>query len=447
MLELSPLRESVPVVAIIGGAVAGSEAARLLAERGVVVLVIEQGERPYGKIEGGLPRWHRKLRVAEYRKIDEALDHPNIFVLTNTRLGEDVSVEFLTDELKLSAVILANGAWRDRPLPIDGIEAYRGRGLVYQNELVQWFNHYESPTYDGPHFEIEDGALVVGGGLASIDVAKIVNFEVVRRALRQRGIEVDVEELEVRGIPDILSRHELDAETIGLRGALLVYRRRMQDMPLAAPRDDSPEALARAENARVKIMRRVMEKYLVRFEECLSPIEAIEEGGRLRGLRFQKNRIEDGKLSPIPGEVVSLRAPMVIGSIGSIPEPLPGIPRRGELYDFASWETGEVRGLPDVYGLGNVLTGKGNIRHSRDNSSQIAAEIAEALVGVGGAADTAKKRAEIAAQASRIADDTLPRVLHDPKDRARIEAFIKERRLASRTSGDYRSMIEESTSP
>src|SRR5690554_2963092 len=229
MLELSPLRESVPVVAIIGGAVAGSEAARLLAERGVVVLVIEQGERPYGKIEGGLPRWHRKLRVAEYRKIDEALDHPNIFVLTNTRLGEDVSVEFLTDELKLSAVILANGAWRDRPLPIDGIEAYRGRGLVYQNELVQWFNHYESPTYDGPYFEIEDGALVVGGGLASIDVAKIVNFEVVRRALRQRGIEVDVEELEVRGIPDILSRHELDAETIGLRGALLVYRRRMQD--------------------------------------------------------------------------------------------------------------------------------------------------------------------------------------------------------------------------
>ena len=451
MLELTPLRDSVPVVAIIGGAVAGSEAARLLAERGVVVLVLEQGAKPYGKIEGGLPRWHRKLREAEYRKIDEALDHPNIFLLRRTRLGRDVTIEQLVSELKLSAVILANGAWRDRPLPIDGIEAYRGRGLIYQNELVQWFNHSDSPLYKGPKFEIEDGALIVGGGLASIDVAKIANFEFVRRVLEERGAEVDLEELEIRGIPEILARHDLSPASVGMKGALLVYRKRMEDMPLASPKDDSPAALARAEKARVKIMKRVMQKYLVRFEGCLSPVEAIveegEEGGELRGLRFQKNRVEDGRFVPVPGELVSIRAPMVLSSIGSIPEPLQGVPLRGELYDFADWETGEIRGLPRVYGLGNVLTGKGNIRHSRDNSSQIAAEIAEALVGVGGEADTSNKRAEIAAQASKIAERALPRAMHDPDDRRRVEAFIKKRLLASRASGDYRSMVEETSSP
>ena len=47
------------------------------------------------------------------------------------------------------------------------------------------------------------------------------------------------------------------------------------------------------------------------------------------------------------------------------------MPTKGELYDFADWETGEVTGLPGVFGLGNVLTGKGNIKDSRNNAVEI----------------------------------------------------------------------------
>ena len=54
--------EPTHVVAIFGGASAGSVAAELLAEHGVQVVVFEQNPRPYGKIEDGLPRWHAKLR-------------------------------------------------------------------------------------------------------------------------------------------------------------------------------------------------------------------------------------------------------------------------------------------------------------------------------------------------------------------------------------------------
>src|SRR5262245_24256054 len=50
------------VVAIVGGATAGAEAAGILADRGVLSVVFEQNQRPYGKIEDGLPRWHVKLR-------------------------------------------------------------------------------------------------------------------------------------------------------------------------------------------------------------------------------------------------------------------------------------------------------------------------------------------------------------------------------------------------
>jgi len=74
---------------------------------------------------------------------------------------------------------------------------------------------------------------------------------------------------------------------------------------------------------------------------------------------------------------------MVISSIGSIPKPIEGIPTRGELYHYDSWDTGEVHGLPGVFGLGNVLTGKGNIRDSRKNAIEIIEKVVAAYLGVG----------------------------------------------------------------
>ena len=57
-------------VAIVGGAIAGSVAAEILADRGIRVAVFEQNKRPYGKIEDGLPRWHVEQRKQEYGNID-----------------------------------------------------------------------------------------------------------------------------------------------------------------------------------------------------------------------------------------------------------------------------------------------------------------------------------------------------------------------------------------
>ena len=61
-------------VAVIGGAVAGSVAAELLADHGIRVAVIEQNTRPYGKIEDGLPRWHVEQRKQEYARIDARIE-------------------------------------------------------------------------------------------------------------------------------------------------------------------------------------------------------------------------------------------------------------------------------------------------------------------------------------------------------------------------------------
>jgi NADPH-dependent glutamate synthase beta subunit-like oxidoreductase len=345
--------------------------------------VFEQGARPYGKIEDGLPRWHEKLRDKEYAKIDTNLGSDAVIFVPETEVGAVLPWNELYRELGFSAVVLANGAWRDRPLPIEGADAYLGRGLVYQNELVYWFNHYEDEGYQGPVFEIPNDTIVVGGGLASIDVVKIVNLELFARALRSRGIDVDMVEMEVKGIPRTLDAAGISAEELGVEGCTLYYRRRKEDMPLASADDPTPEQLAKLQKARVKIMDRVIRKYFVKFEELSRPIETIVEGDRMTGIRFQKTEVVDGRVRGLENSDFDVHASMVISSIGSIPKPIEGIPTKGELYHYDSWDTGEVHGLPGVFGLGNVLTGKGNIKDSRANAIEIIEKVVAAYLGVG----------------------------------------------------------------
>jgi NADPH-dependent glutamate synthase beta subunit-like oxidoreductase len=375
--------EPKPVVAIIGGAVAGSEAAAACAARGAIPVVFEQGERPYGKIEDGLPRWHVKLRDKEYQKIDENLGKDDVIFVPSTKIGTDLSWQELYGDVGFSAIVLANGAWNDRGLPIEGADAYDGRGLVYQNPFVYWFNHYEDEGYDGPVYEVPDGTMVVGGGLASIDVVKIVNLELYARALRERGLEVDIVEMEVKGIPRILEAHGITAEDLGIEGCTLYYRRSKEDMPLASADNPTPEQVQKLRAARVKIMDRVIRKYLVKFEALSRPVETIVDGDRLVGIRFQKTEIIDGRVKGLEGTEFDVRSPMIISSIGSIPKPIEGIPTKGELYHFENWDTGELHELPGVFGLGNVLTGKGNIRDSRINAIEIIEKVVAAYLGVG----------------------------------------------------------------
>ena len=111
-------------VAVIGGAVSGAQVAGLLSEKGVSVAVFEQNPRPFGKIEDGLPRWHHKLREKEYRAIEGKLTHPNVHYVPDTEIGLDIDFAELCNDWGFSAVVLANGAWRDRPVSLRGAGQY-----------------------------------------------------------------------------------------------------------------------------------------------------------------------------------------------------------------------------------------------------------------------------------------------------------------------------------
>lgn len=422
-------------IAVIGGATAGAEVAGRLAEAGARVVVFEQNRRPYGKIEDGLPRWHVELRRKEYRTIDAKLSQPGVEFVPATRVGRDVSFEEIANEWGFHAVVLANGAWRDRPLPIEGADAYVGRGLVYQNPFIIWFNHAGEKDWQGPRFEPADGVLVVGGGLASIDVAKVLMLETTRAKLRERGIEAELVELEVKGIPKVLERHGLRFEDLGLEGCTLFYRRRLEDMPLVEmPEDATPDRRAKVEGARRKLLEKAIEKYRFRVEPLAAPDGLIVEDGRLVGLRFRRTKIENGKLVATD-ETFERRGAYVVSSIGSIPDPIPGIEMKGELFAFSDWELGRLAAWPTVFSAGNVVTGKGNIVASRKHASQVA----ERMVG------------ELRARAGELADAVASAVAakppHDAAALEKLESRVRARQAAVGYPGDYATWIAQVTPP
>src|SRR5260370_37436802 len=122
-----------------------------------------------------------------------------------TRMGRALDFEELRTRWGLSGIVLTHGAWRDRPFPVEGADEFTDRGLVYQNKLIYWFNHYLEKAYDGPRCELSPGAIVVGGGLASIDVVKVLQIENTLTALKARGIAADMLALEREGIEPALN--------------------------------------------------------------------------------------------------------------------------------------------------------------------------------------------------------------------------------------------------
>jgi len=365
-------------VAVIGGAISGSVAAEILADHGIRVAVFEQNTRPYGKIEDGLPRWHVEQRKEEYGRIDARMKKPNVYFIPSIKLGRDFNLPQLF-EWGFSAVILANGAWRDRELGVPEAEQYVGKGLVYQNPFIYWYNHKNEKDYHGPRYETPDEAVVVGGGLASIDVVKVLQLENYERALKARGIETDMHQLE-KGIPAACKPHGIKPEELGVKGCLLIYRRREQDMPLAQPPDSAtPEQIAKTEMVRQKMLRLARDRYLFRFQDRRVTTGIIVENGRMAGLKLAETKVEGRKAEPIPGSEQELRAPLVVSSIGSVPEKLSGINMSGEYYTFAGKDVPRYTAMNRVFGVGNVVTGQGNIRVSLVHSQKVTKRVVDCM--------------------------------------------------------------------
>ena len=439
------------VLAVVGAATAGAEIARILAERGAQVVVVEQNPRPYGKIEDGLPRWHVKQRRDEYEEINRRLDHPNIDFVPLTRMGADITYDDLRRGWGLNAIVLAHGAWRDRPLAVEGAGEFIGRGLVYQNRLIYWFNHYPEKAYNGPRYDLPPGAIVIGGGLASIDVVKVLQIETTLKALAARGIEEDMLRLEREGLEPVLQARGLKYADLGVAPCKLFYRRRALDMPLSDIAADAPPKRAEAMRAaRAKILEKAQRKYLFEFEPQRVPTGLIVEGGRMVGVQMSHTEVADGQVRTLPDSASPVRAELTVSSIGSIPELIPGIPAKGEVYAYIDATVGLLDDGPTaVYAAGNVLTGKGNIKDSLESGTFVGIHIAESYLGLNGGEVSlaAGARQEAKQQGARIAAAMNSRPVLAPERVDEVMRRVRERQRAVGYEGNYRAWIARVTPP
>jgi len=371
-------------VAIIGGGVSGSEAASLLADQGINVMVIDQNILPYGKLEDGLPKWHRHLRDKQETAIDAKLDQDNIRFVPQLKIGKDLRFTDLV-LLGFTAVFLANGAWKDRPLPIVGIDVYKDKQLIYQNDLLKWYNHKHEPNYKGIQYEIKDGAVLIGGGLASLDVMKIIMMELTEKALKSKfGADflVDQFEMEKKGLDKYLAQFDITFSDLNLKAATLIYRRQAKYMPLKQPQGGTQEAAEKARIVSQRILDNYREKFHFNFIPEATPILFKEENDKLTGLVLHKFETKDnGKLVQIPGETEVIYTDQVISSIGSIPDKIVGIPYDGDSIQ-AYGEQSVISGYKNVFAIGNAVTGKGNIKTAKDHGSMVTKKLMDTYLDV-----------------------------------------------------------------
>ena len=333
-----------------------------------------------------------------------------------------------------------------------GADQFINKGLIYQNPFIYWYNHKNEKGYAGPQYETPDETIVVGGGLASIDVVKVLQLENYERAMRARGIATNMHELE-KGIPAACKAHGVKPEELGVKGCLLIYRRREQDMPLAQPPDNAtPEQIAKTEQVRQKMLRLAREKYLFRVQDRRLTTGLVVENGRVVGLKVAETKIEGRSAQPIPGSEHELRAPLVISSIGSVPEIIPGVMMKGEYYTFSGEDLPRYSGCEHVFGVGNVVTGQGNIRVSLIHSQRVTKHLIENYIGIGdGVGDLSALYEAAEAQAAREAEAVERTIQSAPALSPEKLANIKKRiRILQEKAGytsDYDSWIAKVTPP
>jgi len=288
--------------------------------------------------------------------------------------------------------------------------------------------------------------------LASIDVVKVLQLENYERALTARGIQTSMHELE-KGIPTVCKAHGIKPEDLQVKGCLLIYRRREQDMPLAQPPDNaSPEQIVKTEGVRQKMLRLACAKYLFRVQDRRLATGLIVEDGRLVGLQVAETKIEGRKAEPIPGTEHEIRAPLVVSSIGSVPEKLSGIDMKGEYYTFSGEDLPRYTGTDHVFGVGNVVTGQGNIRVSLVHSQKVTTHLVSNYMGIGdgsgdisGIYSAAEER--VAAQAELIEKKIEATPPLSDEQVAGVEQHIRALQERAGYSSDYDSWIAKVTPP
>lgn len=365
-------------VAIVGAGPAGFFAAEALLKSGdpVAIDLVNRLPAPYGLVRDGVAPDHQAIKsVARvYAKI---LAREEVRYFGNVTLGKDISVEDL--RARYDQIVYAVGAQSARRLGIPG-EDLSGSHAAF--DFVAWYNAH--PDFRDAYFDLDcEHVVVIGNGNVAIDVARILVLSLDRlgktdiadhalEALRTSRVR-RVTLLGRRGPaqasftnPELREFGRLDGVCAEVDGAELELdeagRAEIEDN--AVKTRNMATLRGYAESACEDGERMVTFRFLV------SPVDVVGEGGRVTGVRIERNRLvaqEDGYIrADGTGELEVVPCGMVIRSVGYRGAPLPGVPfdeRRGIVPNEGGRVVREVGGavVPGEYVVGWAKRGPSGV--------------------------------------------------------------------------------------
>ncbi|PIR16161.1 MAG: NADP oxidoreductase [Elusimicrobia bacterium CG11_big_fil_rev_8_21_14_0_20_64_6] len=354
-------------VAIIGSGPSGFYAAEALLKAPGLTVRVDLYDRlptPFGLVRGGVAPDHQKIKsvVVVYEKV--ATD-PRVRFFGNVLLGRDITVEEL--RARYDQVVYAVGCESDRKMSIPGEDL---QGSFSATEFVGWYNGH--PDHRNKKFDLScESVSVVGIGNVAMDVTRILACDPERlaktdiadyalEALRKSKVKT-VWTLGRRG-PAEAAYSPVEIEEFGkLEGCDLVIK----------PEEAVVGKVSHLENGDANDKKKVAyvqehaklgdgtQSRKIRLRFCVSPVEVIGEGGKVKAVKLEKNKLVDngrgGAKCVGIGEFETIPSGMIFRSVG-----YRGVPITGVAFDEKSGhipnESGRVvsggAALPGEYVVG-----------------------------------------------------------------------------------------------
>ncbi|MCW3066993.1 MAG: FAD-dependent pyridine nucleotide-disulfide oxidoreductase [Solirubrobacterales bacterium] len=386
--------------AVVGAGPAGFYTAADLLKAGWEVDLYDALPTPFGLVRFGVAPDHPKIKTVT-RMYEKTAKHEAFRFMGGVCLGTDITREELLGHYH--AVVYAVGSADDRRLGIPGEDL---AGCYAATEFVAWYNGH--PDYADHEFDLSaERAVVVGNGNVALDVARMLVLDPDELAVTDTAdhamrplMEAGVREVVVLGRrgpvqaaftnPELLELGEL------VRADVIVHPEDLELDDASAAWLDSDEADA-ADRRRVEILREYAAReprgasHRLELRFLRSPVEILEEDGRVRGLRVVHNRLEvdaGGRLRAVPtGEEDVIECGLVLRSIGYTGRTLPGVPfdeRRGTIRNEGGRVLGEDGApLPGEYAVGWIKRGPSGVigTNKKDAADTVARMLEDAEAG------------------------------------------------------------------
>ena len=238
-------------IAVVGAGPAGLACAHSLALHGHEVVIFEARAKSGGLNEYGIAKYKLVDDFAQ-REVDFVLEIGGIEVRHGQRLGDNLTLSELHQQF--DSVFLGLGLAASRLL---GLPHEDAPGLLAATDYIRELRQSDDLT----QLPLAERCIVLGAGNTAIDMA-------------------------------------VQMARLGAREVNLVYRRGLEDMGAT----DHEQDIAKANQVRLMTWAQPQELLL-------------DEQGRVRGMRFARTRLEDGRLVST-GETFELAADAVFKAIG-----------------------------------------------------------------------------------------------------------------------------------